>query len=409
MKKQFKQLMKEWGILFALPFMLTSCGGTLEDIIGESSNPTNNPSLSLDKTALPMNYGAADVTLVATVTASDATVTWSSSDDAVVTVDATGKVHAKKTGTATITAKAGTLTATCDVTVSIGLATPLTFEAETDGVTIQFLDEDDNVAPNVQYSTDDGVTWKDDLTATGITLSAIGDKVLFRGSNSQYSSNGCYFKVSNNYKIYGNIMSLVNKDDFATNYDVLTADGTFADLFLNNAKLTDASNLILPATTLSGSCYKSMFWKCSSLIAAPELPAKTLASKCYNGMFDGCTSLTTAPELPATTLKDENNANANDCYAMMFNGCTSLTTAPILPAATLVLNCYYQMFFGCSKLASVTCLATNINTTFLTGWLQDAGTDVTSPKLHILTTDVNDDDAWNLPTNPTTWQIVRDQ
>jgi hypothetical protein len=436
MKKQFKQLMKGWGILFALPFMLTSCGGTLDDIIGESSNPTTNPSLSLDKTALPMNYGAADVTLVATVTASDATVTWSSSDDAVVTVDATGKVHAKKTGTATITAKAGTLKATCDVTVSIGLATPLTFEAEADGVTIKFNDDWDNyVAPNVQYSTDDGATWKDDLTIAGVSLSAAGDKVLFRGSNSEYSSNGCHFKVSDNYKIYGNIMSLVNKDDFATNYDVLTADGTFAELFLNNAKLTDASNLILPATTLSEGCYQSMFYGCTSLTTAPELPAetmkescyglmfhgckaltaapvlpaKTLAKKCYQSMFEGCTALTTAPELPATTLKDENNADANDCYALMFYGCKSLTTSPILPAATLVLDCYYHMFFECTKLASVTCLATNISTTCLTGWLEDAGTDVTSPKLHILTTGAPDDATWNLPSNPTTWQIVRDQ
>lgn len=206
-------------------------------------------------------------------------------------------------------------------------------------------------------------------------------------------------------------------------------------LFLNNAKLTDASNLILPATTLSEGCYQSMFYGCTSLTTAPELPAetmkescygrmfhgcealtaapvlpaKTLAKKCYQSMFECCTALTTAPELPATTLKDENNADANDCYALMFYGCKSLTTSPILPAATLVLNCYYQMFFDCTKLASVTCLATNISTTCLTGWLEDAGTDVTSPKLHILTTGAPDDATWNLPSNPTTWQIVRDQ
>ena len=77
--------------------------------------------VSLDKTALAMTIGDADVQLTATVkpdNATDADVDWSSSDVSVATVDGAGIVHAVADGTATITAKAGGKTATCTVTVS---------------------------------------------------------------------------------------------------------------------------------------------------------------------------------------------------------------------------------------------------------------------------------------------------
>lgn len=59
------------------------------------------------------------LTLKATVEPSDSldAVTWSSSDSKVATVDANGKVTAIGAGKATITAKAGNQTATCEVTV----------------------------------------------------------------------------------------------------------------------------------------------------------------------------------------------------------------------------------------------------------------------------------------------------
>lgn len=76
-------------------------------------------------TGISLNKGAATIytgnseTLYATVTPADSsdTVTWVSDRTTVATVDGTGKVTAVAPGTAIITAKAGSKTATCTVTV----------------------------------------------------------------------------------------------------------------------------------------------------------------------------------------------------------------------------------------------------------------------------------------------------
>ncbi len=75
-------------------------------------------SIALDQTSLSLIEGAT-ATLKATLAPEGATtaVTWTSSDEKVATV-AAGKVTAVAAGTATITAKAGELSATCAVTVT---------------------------------------------------------------------------------------------------------------------------------------------------------------------------------------------------------------------------------------------------------------------------------------------------
>lgn len=173
-----------------------------------------------------------------------------------------------------------------------------------------------------------------------------------------------YFKTTGNFKVYGNIMSLCYGDDFV-NKTTLPWTYTFYYLFSSCTKLVDASNLILPATTLTNYCYFYMFNNCTALTTAPELPATTLANGCYFYMFYGCTALTTAPELPATTL-------VQYCYQSMFKGCTALTIAPELPATTLADNCYQSMFYGCTLLNYVKALFTtdiSSSTTYTENWL----------------------------------------
>ena len=92
---------------------VADCSVTVEKLVIPVS------SISLNKTSLTLTEGDSE-TLTATVgpdNATDKTVTWSTSDASVSTVDQSGRVTAVKAGTATITAKAGDKTATCSVTI----------------------------------------------------------------------------------------------------------------------------------------------------------------------------------------------------------------------------------------------------------------------------------------------------
>ena len=76
-----------------------------------------NASVSVDEDTLNLVESETG-TLNATVEPEGTPVTWTSSDPVVATVDANGVVTAHNRGTATITARAGTTSDTCEVTVS---------------------------------------------------------------------------------------------------------------------------------------------------------------------------------------------------------------------------------------------------------------------------------------------------
>ena len=224
------------------------------------------------------------------------------------------------------------------------LATPLTIEAITPGTIQVYMTG--TLSSGMKYSVNGGT--KTLITeSTDITV-AKDDKVQFYGNGTQTKVYGGKTVVSIQgtgdgfqTKVYGNIMSLLDETGFATKTDLPEADYVFFGLFKNNTKLTDASELLLPATTLTNACYQQMFDGCTNLTKAPKLPAMTLADGCYAYMFSGCQLLTAAPKLPATTLDIS-------CYYCMFNGCTSLTSAYVKAAYTGVNAECASMFDGCT-------------------------------------------------------------
>ena len=259
-------------------------------------------------------------------------------------------------GQLTLTASYGRFTVTGNVTAYQEAAAfdfsaePLTFNILSAG-TINWTASNTAITKTIDYKLNDGewtsITSKTGYSPTKITVYS-GDKIQFRGNNTQYATSSSKYNSFSgstaSFEVEGNIMSLLDEDNFKNNLTISSNDA-FAGLFKNCTKLVSAENLILPATTLAEYCYSSMFKGCTSLTQAPALPATTLENYCYECMFDRCTSLTTAPELPATTLD-------YGCYDSMFYGCTSLTTAPELPVTTLPDGCYRQMFYGCTSLAT---------------------------------------------------------
>ena len=98
---------------------------------GGTVTPPVTDSVTLDKTSITLNVGDT-ATLVATAIG---TVTWTTSDNSVVTV-VNGKLTAVGAGTATVTATCGTAKATCTVTVTkvVQQATAEQFIAAVDAV-----------------------------------------------------------------------------------------------------------------------------------------------------------------------------------------------------------------------------------------------------------------------------------
>ena len=108
---------------------VTAAGGGQATILAEAGNITAEcvvtvtvpvESIELDSTELSLEEGeiATLQALVSPDDATDKTITWTSTNTSVATVDAEGKVTAIGEGMATISAKSGSVTAVCTVSVS---------------------------------------------------------------------------------------------------------------------------------------------------------------------------------------------------------------------------------------------------------------------------------------------------
>jgi len=285
----------------------------------------------------------------------------------------------------------------------------------------------------IQYSTDNGSTWKSLSNAANTPTISAGSSIMWKGTLTPNSTRGIgKFSANKKFNIKGNPMSLLYGDNFVGQKSLSGKGYAFKLLFNNNIYVNDVSEMILPATTLASycyngmfygctamtsvvstlpstsmkeGCYNSMYYNCKSLTSVPSnyLPSTSLDVSCYKAMFQGCTSLTNMPSLPATTLKNTcyqymfyncsgltstisslpATTLTTSCYDHMFYGCSKITTAPELPATTLVDTCYSYMFYGCTKLNYIKALFTTevtASTTLTNSWVVDVASSGTFVK-----------------------------
>ena len=186
---------KKLLLLSALMLMFTSCEGTLDDIFGEWSRPTQktpdstdsqkeNPiavtGVTIDQMTLSLVIGTSGqlVATVAPADAADKSVAWTSSNAAVATVDSNGNVTAVAAGTATITVTTtdGAKTATCAVTVTEKSAT-VSFATSSIGKTLG-----DAEFTNTLTNTGDGTVTYESSNTTVAEVNATTGSVNIKGN-----------------------------------------------------------------------------------------------------------------------------------------------------------------------------------------------------------------------------------
>ena len=234
-------------------------------------------SVGLDKSTAELHVGE-NATLVATVlpvNASDKSVSWTSSNPDVATVDATGKVTAVAVGTATITVTTtdGGKTATCTVTVKAALpadALPGEFSVSAtkkvhfskgnlwaDGDNALHFEASQN-AFNSSYESShvSHFTWSSTVAAA-VGTSISGSNLFCDEANKQSidGSDKIYYALSQDewtYLFYNHSTKwatvngvggfVIAPDDFV---------GTLEETYANDTELADAGNLVfLPAAGL---------------------------------------------------------------------------------------------------------------------------------------------------------------
>ena len=227
----------------------------------------------------------------------------------------------------------------------------------------------------LEYSTD-GVNWQEWQAVNDVrtyTIPANG-KFYLRGNNAAFGQNANgydyhQFASTGNIEAHGSIMTLLDKTGASTSF---ATSGTFKSLFQNMTTLKTTPDM--PATTLTNSCYASMF-KGSGITQTPELPATNILTSSYYQTFMNCTSLTKAGKMTINSFTGTNNcremysgcANLTDIsgitinttniapysFKLTFQNCTSLTKAVPMTIAQVGEFAFDSCYDGCSALTDI--------------------------------------------------------
>lgn len=220
--------------------------------------------------------------------------------------------------------------------------------------------------PDLDYSLD-GVNWTTyDFATLPEVIVAAGANIYFRGTNAEgFNSDSntdryITFDFNKTYTIGGNIISLIDKVNYATKTNLVYpfVYYSFYKLFLNQINLISAAELNFgvfggaPGNLNKGLC-ESMFQGCTSLTTPPDMSSFTKAGTiAFRNMFRECTSLTIGADLSNVT-DGLNIGSPNEACSNLYNGCSSLSQA----------------------------ITPNISDINITNWLANAGTSATGTKV----------------------------
>lgn len=224
-------------------------------------------------------------------------------------------------------------------------------------------------AHTIEYSTDNGDSWNTFDTGTTITLNE-GKSVYLRGTLTEDVSlaNRTELSIDGYVSAHGIANRII---DYGSESDTtLVYKDCMSYLFNGCTGLYDASDLRLPATTLTVDCYLGMFYNCTNLVYGPKyLPATHLANACYSVMFKYCHSLVESPVI-VDNITDDGLGE----YAI-------------------------STFHGCLMLNKITCLWHNPykdpyndgNSPWTSNWVAYAGDDATGDKVFIKNANMTND------------------
>ena len=231
-------------------------------------------------------------------------------------------------------------------------------------------------APVLYYSSDQK-TWTLWDYST-ITLSNVGDRVYFYGTDGVSTGGGKYstFTTSKRTKLGGNVNTLLTKTGNSYNkyYGLhrifenatLLSEADDAELkvgnsdnmclqMFKNSGIVDASWITI--ISVGSSTCREMFMNCTSLTTSTNFNLNGFngGDQSFRAMFDGCSSLVNVSDIFL------NNASSlgTDAFRAMFANCTSLVKAPKFRyTGDLSTVCGYDgsfqyMFAGCTSLTNV--------------------------------------------------------
>ena len=229
----------------------------------EADYGNNERSLLIQSTEdekMALNYRQIDLSVKQTIKlevayvasgVADDGIEWSSSDDTVASVDENGVVTAKKAGNAEITAKSGTLSAKCSVTVSeentVGIY------LSTNAVILQVGESNRITATAIPVSTNEAAIWSSDDQSVA-TVTSDGVITAIKGGKTTITAQVGTCKASCTVVVYGEEVQ-----DTARNISFHSGDG--ASGIAPAAMTAEVNDVItLPANTFQKDGYQFVGW-----------------------------------------------------------------------------------------------------------------------------------------------------